>query len=89
MLLLASIWGASFLSVRIALDEIGPLSVVAHCTLWAMLTLWGVVLGAVVLGETLQPSAYAGFALLAIGLIVLDGRIWRIVRRWGSQKKTL
>ena len=48
-----------------------------------------IVLGTVVLGESLQPSAYAGFALLAIGLIVLDGRIWHIVRRWGSQKKTL
>ena len=48
-----------------------------------------IVLGTVVLGESLQPSAYAGFALLAIGLIVLDGRIWRIARRWGSQKKTL
>lgn len=31
-------------------------------------------LGAVVLGEELRHGAYAGFALLAAGLIVLDGR---------------
>ncbi|MCV3270943.1 DMT family transporter [Roseobacter sinensis] len=43
LLLLALIWGASFLSIRIALDEIGPLTAVAHRTLWAMLVLWGVV----------------------------------------------
>ena len=39
-------------------------------------------LGAYVLDETLNPAAYAGFALLALGLIVLDGRIWRITRGW-------
>ena len=37
---LAGIWGASFLAVRIALDEIGPLSAVAHRVLWAALLLW-------------------------------------------------
>ncbi|MGR3662024.1 MAG: DMT family transporter [Paracoccaceae bacterium] len=36
-----------------------------------------ILLGAVVLGEELKPQAYAGFALLAIGLLVLDGRILR------------
>ncbi|SIN92631.1 DMT family transporter [Vannielia litorea] len=39
-----------------------------------------ILLGAVVLGETLTPRAYAGFALLAAGLVVLDGRIWRRLR---------
>ena len=29
MVLLATIWGASFVSIRIALDEIGPLTSVA------------------------------------------------------------
>ena len=38
--LLSLIWGASFLSVRVALDEIGPLTAVAHRTGWAMLILW-------------------------------------------------
>ncbi len=37
---LAFIWGGSFVSVRIALDEIGPLTAVAHRTGWAMVLLW-------------------------------------------------
>lgn len=36
-----------------------------------------ILLGALVLGEALRPQAYAGFALLALGLSVLDGRLWR------------
>lgn len=43
LMLLATIWGASFLSIRIALDEITPIASVAHRVLWAMLVLWGVV----------------------------------------------
>ncbi|QBF31720.1 DMT family transporter [Thalassococcus sp. S3] len=34
-------------------------------------------LGAVLLGETLKPQAFIGFALLAAGLVVLDGRLLR------------
>ena len=34
-------------------------------------------LGAVFFGETLDPAAYVGFGLLALGLSVIDGRIWR------------
>lgn len=41
--LLSLIWGASFLSIRVALDEIGPLTAVAHRTVWAVLVLWIVV----------------------------------------------
>lgn len=33
-----------------------------------------IVLGALVLGETLSPNVYAGLALLAVGLLILDGR---------------
>ena len=44
LLLLASIWGGSFLSIRIALDEIGFVTSVAHRVGWAALVLWGVVL---------------------------------------------
>ncbi|MEO0668115.1 MAG: DMT family transporter [Pseudomonadota bacterium] len=43
MLLLGLIWGGSFLSIRIALDEVAPLTSVAHRTFWAMLALWAVV----------------------------------------------
>ncbi len=40
-----------------------------------------IALGAIVLREELRPQAYAGFALLAIGLIVLDGRLLARLRR--------
>ena len=38
--LLATLWGASFLSIRIALDEVPPLTAVAHRVGWATLVLW-------------------------------------------------
>ncbi|WP_227267974.1 DMT family transporter [Roseobacter weihaiensis] len=43
LIALGTIWGLSFVSVRIALDEVGPLTSVAHRTFWAMLVLWMVV----------------------------------------------
>lgn len=43
LVLLALIWGGSFLSVRITLDELPVVTTVLHRTLWAMLILWGVV----------------------------------------------
>jgi len=39
-----------------------------------------IVLGAVVLNEALPVHAYGGFALIAVGLIVLDGRIFTLAR---------
>lgn len=39
-----------------------------------------ILLGAVVLGETLFPRHYAGFLLIACGLSMLDGRILRLFR---------
>ncbi|MDX8352024.1 DMT family transporter [Cognatiyoonia sp. IB215182] len=44
LVLLAFIWGGSFLSIRIALNELGFLTSVAHRTGWAMLILWAYVL---------------------------------------------
>jgi len=43
LLLLSAIWGGSFLSIRIALDEISVLHSVAHRVSWAALVLWIVV----------------------------------------------
>jgi len=43
LLLLSAIWGGSFLSIRIALDEVAVLTVVAHRVFWAALVLWAVV----------------------------------------------
>ena len=43
LLLLAALWGGSFLAIRVALDEIGFVTSVAHRVFWAALVLWGVV----------------------------------------------
>lgn len=43
LLLLGLIWGASFLSIRIALDTIPVMTSVFHRVFWAMLALWIVV----------------------------------------------
>lgn len=39
-----------------------------------------IILGAVVLGETLHTEAYVGFGVIAAGLIVLDGRLFKFKR---------
>lgn len=40
-----------------------------------------ILLGALILGEDLPPQAYLGFGLLALGLLVLDGRVWAMILR--------
>jgi drug/metabolite transporter (DMT)-like permease len=40
-----------------------------------------IVLGAWLRDEAMPPNAYAGLALLALGLAVLDGRLLRRARR--------
>lgn len=49
------------------------------CTL--LIVPFAIVLGALILGETLEPRAYLGFAILALGLIVLDGRWQRLFKK--------
>ncbi|WP_109563760.1 DMT family transporter [Jannaschia seohaensis] len=49
------------------------------CTL--MVAPVAILLGAVLRGEVLSPNVYAGFALLALGLALLDGRLLRRLRR--------
>lgn len=44
LFLLALLWGAVFLATRIALDEIGVMTSIAHRTGWAALILWAAVL---------------------------------------------
>jgi len=47
---------------------------------------FAITLGALVRNETLPSNAYGGFALLTLGLIVLDGRIWaRLIDRTTRQ----
>ena len=43
LLLLALIWGCSFLSIRIALNEVPVVTAGLHRTFWAMLVLWAAV----------------------------------------------
>jgi drug/metabolite transporter (DMT)-like permease len=40
-----------------------------------------ILLGAVVLGERLEPQHVLGMAAIAAGLALIDGRLLRIVRR--------
>ena len=40
-----------------------------------------IALGAVILNETLPTRAFIGFALIALGLAVIDGRLWKLARR--------
>lgn len=40
-----------------------------------------VILGALVLGERLGVQAFIGFGLIAMGLLVIDGRLLRVLRR--------
>jgi drug/metabolite transporter (DMT)-like permease len=39
-----------------------------------------IILGAIVLGEALPLRAYTGFGLLALGLIILDGRLLKPIQ---------
>lgn len=42
-------------------------------------------LGWLVLGERLTSSAFIGCGLIVLGLIILDGRMWRAVAGWQSE----
>ena len=65
LVLLGSIWGASFVSIRIALNEIGPLTSVAHRTFWAMLVLWGVVF-ALRIKIPRDPAVWRAFLIMGL-----------------------
>jgi drug/metabolite transporter (DMT)-like permease len=78
-LLLALIWGGSFLSIRIALDEISPLMSVAHRVTWAMVILWGVV---AVMRIPLPRNPRIWFAFLVMGL--LNNVIPFVLMAWGQ-----
>lgn len=65
LIALGLIWGASFLSIRIALDEIGPLTAVAHRTGWAMLLLWTYVVIARLPLPT-NPRVWAAFLVMGL-----------------------
>ena len=66
LFLLAILWGAVFFSNRIALNEIGPITLVAHRTLWAALLLWLVIL---LTGTPIPRSPRLWGAFLVMGLL--------------------
>ncbi|SFS09785.1 DMT family transporter [Yoonia litorea] len=76
---LALIWGASFFSIRIALNEIGPLTAVAHRTGWAMLVLWAYILYK---GLPLPTGRRIWGAFLVMGL--LNNMIPFSLMAWGQ-----
>ena len=65
LLLLSAIWGGSFLSIRVALDEIGPLTVVAHRVGWAALALWAATL-AMRLPIPRDPRIWGALAVMGL-----------------------
>ncbi|KAA9009221.1 DMT family transporter [Histidinibacterium aquaticum] len=83
LLLLALIWGASFLSIRVALYEIGPLWVVAWRTGLAALLLWGL---AFARGWSLPRDRGTWAALAVMG--ALNNALPFTLMAWGQQHIT-
>lgn len=79
MLLLAALWGASFVSIRIALDEVGPMTAVLHRVGWAALALWGVVF-VMRLPLPRDPKIWAAF----LGMGLLNNVIPFGLMSWGQ-----
>ncbi|MEO9573744.1 MAG: DMT family transporter [Tateyamaria sp.] len=79
MILLATVWGASFLAIRVALDEVPPLTSVAHRTGWAMLALWAVV-AVMRLPLPRDPRIWLGF----LGMGLLNNVIPFGLMAWGQ-----
>lgn len=80
LFLLSAIWGASFLAIRIALDEISFLWVVAHRVGWAALILWII---AILRREALPGSLRLWGACFVMGL--LNNVIPFSLMAWGQQ----
>ncbi len=66
LLTLSALWGASFLSIRIALDEVTFLWTVAHRVFWAALLLWLIIW---LSGQRPQISWRLCGAFLVMGLL--------------------
>lgn len=79
MLLLAIIWGGSFLSIRVALDEITPLTSVAHRTTWAMLVLW-IVIAIMRVPVPRDPKIWLAFLIMGL----LNNVIPFTLMAWGQ-----
>ncbi|MEO0486631.1 MAG: DMT family transporter [Pseudomonadota bacterium] len=76
---LSLLWGGTFLNVRVALDALGPLTIVAHRVFWAALALWLVVLVAR-LPIPRGRRVLIGF----IGMGILNNAIPFTLQAWGQ-----
>ena len=65
LILLGCIWGASFFSIRIALNEVPFVTSVLHRTGWAMLVLWAVVI-VMRLPIPRDPRVWVGFLVMGL-----------------------
>ena len=65
LLLLGLIWGGSFLSIRIALDEVPVVTTVLHRTGWAMLALW-LLVWAMRLPVPRDPRIWGAFLVMGL-----------------------
>ncbi|MEX0368071.1 MAG: DMT family transporter [Ruegeria sp.] len=65
LILLGTIWGASFLAIRVALDEVPVITSVLHRTFWAMLLLWLVVVAAR-LPVPREPRIWGAFLVMGL-----------------------
>ncbi|MCA0872118.1 DMT family transporter [Seohaeicola saemankumensis] len=79
LLLLGLIWGGSFLSIRVALDEVPVMTSVLHRTFWAMLALWLVIW---LLRLPVPRDARSWAAFLVMGL--LNNVIPFALMAWGQ-----
>jgi drug/metabolite transporter (DMT)-like permease len=80
ILTLGVIWSAIFLASRLALNEVGPLTIVAHRCFWAAVLLWGIVAW---LRTPLPraPRVWVGF----LGMGVLNNVIPFGLLNWSQQ----
>ena len=80
VLFLSLLWGGSFLSIRVALDELAPLTVVAHRVVWAAILLWACVIWR---GIAVPRNPRIWFGFLGMGL--LNNVIPFSLMAWGQQ----
>ncbi len=79
LLLLSTIWGASFLSIRVALDEVPVMTAVAHRVFWAALILWVYVAWRRI-PLTSDPKIWGAFLVMG----VLNNAIPFSLMAWGQ-----
>lgn len=80
LILLGTIWGASFLAIKLALGEVPVMTLVAHRVVWACLILWAYVWWR---GLAVPADRRIWVALLVMGL--LNNVIPFSLMAWGQQ----